>query len=182
MTSYFKLLWDQSILHRLNLKFIMVSSGPGLRFAGTKNGDAQELLYNYAVYFLNEVRHRTSCCTSKHLIVLWHFSWCLDQACIHRKGKSLPKGIVSLHWSRHFGDVCPFNCSFFVRGMQKLSLFPIPYLKRCRIYNLSQWLCEQVMAGSGNLQTFRLLRFLRSRNSTDGHANYGIQMAVSFLS
>lgn len=38
---------------------------------------------------------------------------------------------------------------------------------------------EQIMAGSGHLQTFRLLRFLRSRNSADGHANYGIQMAVS---
>lgn len=38
---------------------------------------------------------------------------------------------------------------------------------------------EQVMAGSGHLQTFRLLRFLRGRNSTDGHASYGIQMAVS---
>ncbi|GKU92135.1 hypothetical protein SLEP1_g5903 [Rubroshorea leprosula] len=35
------------------------------------------------------------------------------------------------------------------------------------------------MAGSGHLQTFRLLRFLRSRNSADGHASYGIQMAVS---
>lgn len=38
---------------------------------------------------------------------------------------------------------------------------------------------SQVMAGSGHLQTFRLLRFLRNRNSADGHANYGIQMAVS---
>ncbi|KAI8540113.1 hypothetical protein RHMOL_Rhmol09G0236700 [Rhododendron molle] len=28
----------------------------GLRFAGTKNGDAQELLYDYAIYFLNEVQ------------------------------------------------------------------------------------------------------------------------------
>jgi len=28
----------------------------GLKYAGTKNGDAQELLYNYAVYFLNEVQ------------------------------------------------------------------------------------------------------------------------------
>lgn len=27
----------------------------GLKFAGTKNGNAQELLYEYAVYFLNEV-------------------------------------------------------------------------------------------------------------------------------
>lgn len=30
-------------------------SWAGLRFAGTKDGHAQELLYNYAVYFLNEV-------------------------------------------------------------------------------------------------------------------------------
>lgn len=35
------------------------------------------------------------------------------------------------------------------------------------------------MAGSGDLQVFRLLRFLRSRNSADGHANYGTQIAVS---
>lgn len=27
----------------------------GLRFAGTRDGNAQELLYKYAVYFLNEV-------------------------------------------------------------------------------------------------------------------------------
>ena len=40
---------------------------------------------------------------------------------------------------------------------------------------------KQVMAGSGHLQTFRLLRFLRNRSSVDGHANYGIQMAVRFL-
>lgn len=41
---------------------------------------------------------------------------------------------------------------------------------------------NQVMAGSGHLQTFRLLRFLRSRTSADGHTNYGFQMAVCYLS
>lgn len=46
---------ETSILH-VNLGVLIVSSGTGLRFAGTKNGDAQEILYNYAVYFLNEVR------------------------------------------------------------------------------------------------------------------------------
>lgn len=46
---------------------------------------------------------------------------------------------------------------------------------------VSDILGEQVMAGSGHLQTFRLLRFLRSRNSADGHANYGTQMAVILL-
>ena len=40
---------------------------------------------------------------------------------------------------------------------------------------------EQVMAGSGDLQTFRLLRFLRNRSSADGQASYGIQMAVSLF-
>ena len=38
------------------------------------------------------------------------------------------------------------------------------------------------MAGSGHLQTFRLLRFLRSRNCADGQSSYGIQMAVSSAS
>lgn len=36
------------------------------------------------------------------------------------------------------------------------------------------------MAGSGHLQTLKLLKFLRGRNFTDGHSNYGTQMAVSF--
>lgn len=36
------------------------------------------------------------------------------------------------------------------------------------------------MAGSGHLPTFRLLRYLRSRNSAEGHINFGIQMTVSF--
>ncbi|CAN6347213.1 unnamed protein product, partial [Urochloa humidicola] len=35
------------------------------------------------------------------------------------------------------------------------------------------------MAGSGNLQTFRLLRYLRGRISAEGQVNYGLQMAVS---
>ncbi|KAL6003369.1 hypothetical protein ACLOJK_023592 [Asimina triloba] len=28
----------------------------GLRYAGSRNSDAQELLYNYAIYFLNEIK------------------------------------------------------------------------------------------------------------------------------
>jgi hypothetical protein len=36
------------------------------------------------------------------------------------------------------------------------------------------------MAGSGNLQTFRLLRYLRGRISA-GQVNYGLQMAVSII-
>ncbi|KAG5528374.1 hypothetical protein RHGRI_029146 [Rhododendron griersonianum] len=35
---------------------VAAGSHSGLRFAGTKNGDAQELLYDYAIYFLNEVQ------------------------------------------------------------------------------------------------------------------------------
>ncbi|XP_048325794.2 anaphase-promoting complex subunit 1 isoform X1 [Ziziphus jujuba] len=99
----------------------------GLRFAGTKDGNAQELLYNYALYFLNEIKP------------------------ISVTSGTFPKGLS------HYVD----------RGTLEMCLHLI-------VLSLSV-----VMAGSGHLQTFRLLRFLRSRNSADGHANYGIQMAVS---
>ncbi|KAG6735069.1 hypothetical protein I3842_01G302100 [Carya illinoinensis] len=100
----------------------------GLRFAGTKNGDAQELLYEYAMYFLNEIKPVSA-----------------------TSGNIFPKGLS------HYID----------RGTLETCLHLI-------VLSLSV-----VMAGSGHLQTFRLLRFLRSRNPADGHANYGIQMAVS---
>ncbi|KAJ0045529.1 hypothetical protein Pint_06537 [Pistacia integerrima] len=100
----------------------------GLRFAGTKNANVQELLYEYAVYFLNEIKPVSG--TSRN---------------------AFPKGL-----SRYV-DRCTLEiCLHLV------------------VLSLSV-----VMAGSGHLQTFRLLRFLRSRNSADGNANYGIQMAVS---
>ncbi|KAB1217628.1 Anaphase-promoting complex subunit 1 [Morella rubra] len=100
----------------------------GLRFAGTKNGDAQELLYEYAIYFLNEIKPVSA-----------------------TKGNTFPKGL-SQYIDRATLEIC-------------LHLI---------VLSLSV-----IMAGSGHLQTFRLLRFLRSRNSADGHANYGSQMAVS---
>lgn len=100
----------------------------GLRFAGTKNGDAQELLYEYAIYFLNEIKPVSAA-----------------------SGNTFPKGLSQ----------------YIDRGTLEICLHLI-------VLSLSV-----IMAGSGHLQTFRLLRFLRSRNSADGHANYGIQMAVS---
>ncbi|XP_038722804.1 anaphase-promoting complex subunit 1 [Tripterygium wilfordii] len=100
----------------------------GLRFAGTMNGNAQELLYEYAVYFLNEIKPVSS-----------------------TSGNNFSKGL-----SRYID-----------RGTLEICLHLI-------VLSLSV-----VMAGSGHLRTFRLLRFLRSRNSSDGHTNYGIQMAVS---
>ncbi|XP_052185110.1 anaphase-promoting complex subunit 1 [Diospyros lotus] len=100
----------------------------GLRFAGTKNGDAQELLYEYAVYILNEIKPVSI-----------------------RSGTSFPKGLSQ----------------YVDRGTLEICLHLI-------VLSLAV-----VMAGSGHLQTFRFLRFLRSRNSADGHANYGTQMAVS---
>ncbi|KAJ4825076.1 hypothetical protein Tsubulata_040463 [Turnera subulata] len=99
----------------------------GLRFAGTKNGDAQNLLYEYAIYFLNEIKP------------------------VSATRSALPKGL-----SRYVD-----------RGTLEICLHLI-------VLSLSV-----VMAGSGNLQIFRLLRFLRCRNSVDGHTNFGIQMAVS---
>ncbi|KAK4273718.1 hypothetical protein QN277_017057 [Acacia crassicarpa] len=100
----------------------------GLVFAGTRNENAQELLYDFAMYFLNEIKPISSA-----------------------RGNSLPKGL-----SRYID-----------RGTLEISLHLI-------VLSLSV-----VMAGSGHLQTFRLLRFLRSRNCADGHSSYGIQMAVS---
>ncbi|KAL1559265.1 anaphase-promoting complex subunit 1-like [Salvia divinorum] len=103
----------------------------GLRFAGTRDGNAQELLYKYAVYFLNEIK---PVCTSN--------------------SNDLPKGL-----------------SVYVdRGTLETYLHLI-VLSLC-----------VVMAGSGHLQTFRFLKFLRSRNSADGHAGFGTQMAVSLAS
>ncbi|WCJ19904.1 Anaphase-promoting complex subunit 1 [Euphorbia peplus] len=100
----------------------------GLRFAGTKDGNVQELLYEYALHFLNEIKPVSA-----------------------TSGNSFPKGL-----SRYVD-----------RGTLEICLHLI-------VLSLSV-----VMAGSGHLQTFRLLRFLRNRNSADSHANYGIQMTVS---
>ncbi|KAG2334579.1 hypothetical protein Bca52824_005759 [Brassica carinata] len=100
----------------------------GLRFAGTRDGNARDLLYNYALYLLNEIKPVSS-----------------------TSGTAFPRGISK----------------FVDRGTLEMCLYLV-------ILSLSV-----VMAGSGDLQIFRLLRFLRSRNSADGHANYGTQMAVS---
>ncbi|XP_020578138.1 anaphase-promoting complex subunit 1 isoform X2 [Phalaenopsis equestris] len=100
----------------------------GLKYAGTRNGDAQELLYNYAIYFLSEIKYVS-----------------------HSSKTDLPKGLL------HHVD----------RGTLEISLHLV-ILSLC-----------VVMAGSGHLQTFRLLRYLRSRSSVDGHMSYGIQMGIS---
>ncbi|KAL0709198.1 hypothetical protein Bca4012_016176 [Brassica carinata] len=99
----------------------------GLRFAGTRDGNARDLLYNYALYLLNEIKPVSS-----------------------TSGTAFPRGISK----------------FVDRGTLEMCLYLV-------ILSLSV-----VMAGSGDLQIFRLLRFLRSRNSADGHANYGTQMAA----
>ncbi|CAN6838494.1 unnamed protein product [Brassica oleracea] len=100
----------------------------GLRFAGTRDVNARDLLNNYALYLLHEIKPVSA-----------------------PPGNGFPKGIA-----KHVD-----------RGTLEMCLYLI-------VLSLSV-----VMAGSGDLQIFRLLRFLRSRNSADGHANYGTQMAVS---
>ncbi|KAL0359162.1 UNVERIFIED_CONTAM: Anaphase-promoting complex subunit [Sesamum angustifolium] len=100
----------------------------GLRFAGTRDGNAQELLYKYAIYFLNEIK----------------------PVCVSN-GNGLPKGL-SVYVDRGTLETC--------------------------LHLIVLSLCL-VMAGSGHLQTFRFLKFLRNRNSADGHAYFGTQMAVS---
>ncbi|XP_047093985.1 anaphase-promoting complex subunit 1 isoform X1 [Lolium rigidum] len=100
----------------------------GLKYAGSRNGDAQELLYNYTVHFLNEIKQVSV-----------------------RSPSILPKGLLQ----------------YVDRGTLELCLHLI-------VLSLSL-----VMAGSGHLQTFRLLRYLRGRSSAEGQVNYGLQMAVS---
>ncbi|CAN0909752.1 Anaphase-promoting complex subunit 1 [Linum grandiflorum] len=100
----------------------------GLRFAGTRDGNAQALLYECALYFLNEIK---PVCAAK--------------------ANSFPKGL-SRYVDRSTLEIC---------------------------LHLVVLALSVVMAGSGHLQTFRLLKFLRGRSSPDGHTNYGIQMAVS---
>ncbi|GAB4827614.1 hypothetical protein Ancab_034497 [Ancistrocladus abbreviatus] len=100
----------------------------GLKYAGSRNENARELLYSYAVHFLNEIK------------------------------------LVSVA-----------NDSVFPKGLSK-------YVDRGTLeicLHLIVLSLAVVMAGSGNLQTFRLLKFLHNRNPADGEANYGIQMAVS---
>ncbi|XP_044973473.1 anaphase-promoting complex subunit 1 isoform X1 [Hordeum vulgare subsp. vulgare] len=100
----------------------------GLKYAGSRNGDAQKLLYSYTVHFLNEI---------KHISV--------------RTPSILPKGLLQ----------------YVDRGTLELCL------------HLIALSLSVVMAGSGHLQTFRLLRYLRGRSSAEGQVNYGLQMAVS---
>ncbi|XP_048495602.1 anaphase-promoting complex subunit 1 isoform X2 [Beta vulgaris subsp. vulgaris] len=100
----------------------------GLKYAGSRNANAQELLHSYALYFLNEIKSVSG-----------------------SAGSIFPRGLLK----------------FVDRSTLEICL------------HLAVLSLSLVMAGSGNLQTFRLLRFLRSRNSSDGQANFGIQMAVS---
>ncbi|KAI0497371.1 hypothetical protein KFK09_020594 [Dendrobium nobile] len=100
----------------------------GLKYAGTRNGDAQELLYNYVIFFLGEIKYVS-----------------------HSSKNDFPKGLL-----QHVD-----------RGTLEMSLHLV-ILSLC-----------VVMAGSGHLPTFRLLRYLRSRSSVEGHMSYGIQMSIS---
>ncbi|KAF3656075.1 hypothetical protein FXO37_15625 [Capsicum annuum] len=102
----------------------------GLRYAGSRDGNLQELLYRYALYFLNEIKPGSV------------------------SSGAFPKGL-----SRYID-----------RGS----------LETC-LHLIVLSLCV-VMAGSGHLQTFKLLKYLRGRNSADGHLSFGNQMAVSVLS
>lgn len=90
----------------------------GLRFAGTKNANVQELLYDYAVYFLNEViqfDHALYKFTA-YLVVKTYTLISADQACLHYKWKCLSKGIVSLCRSMHTRNMPSPGCSFLVCG------------------------------------------------------------------
>lgn len=64
----------------------------GLRFAGSKNGDVQELLYEYAVYFLNEV--------CKRLMLLHMFFITRSEIIFYICRSSQYLGHVEMHFQR----------------------------------------------------------------------------------
>ncbi|CAN6469882.1 unnamed protein product [Victoria cruziana] len=99
----------------------------GLKYAGSRNAEAQELLYDHAIYLLHEIKPLSG--SNKNVY---------------------PTGLVQ-HVDRGTLETC------------------------LHIIVLS---LSVVMAGSGHLQTFRLLKYLRGR-TVDGQMNYGLQMAVS---
>lgn len=103
-----------------------------------------------------------------------------DQTNQLHKRKFFAKGAIPIHWSWHLGDLSSPHCSLPLCGTF-ISSF-LPKLADCYIVAktlITATYAYQVMAGSGHLQTFRLLRFLRSRNCADGQSSYGVQMAVS---
>ncbi|MCO5580423.1 hypothetical protein L7F22_034289 [Adiantum nelumboides] len=100
----------------------------GLRYAGTRSAEAQELLYQYTLYFLKEKR------------------------------SAAPVG----------GTVGPDGkYSYVDRGTLETCL------------NVAALSLSVVMAGSGHLGTFKLLRYLRRRSDTAGAISYGNHMAIN---
>lgn len=91
--------------------------------------------------------------------------------------KDYPFMLIVGRW-RHVFILLFFLSVWLVAYYKNLTLFLSD--SQTRQY-LSGILWMQVMAGSGHLQTFRLLKFLRNRHSADGHAYFGTQMAVSLL-
>ncbi|GAB2272646.1 hypothetical protein Dimus_007470 [Dionaea muscipula] len=100
----------------------------GLKYAGSRNENAKELLYYFAIHFLNEIKPVSV-----------------------TNGSTFPKGLSK----------------YVDRGTLEICLHLV-------VLSLSV-----VMAGSGNLETFRFLKFLRNRNPADAQASYGMNMAVS---
>eukprot|EP01018_Ginkgo_biloba_P012111 Gb_37425 [translate_table: standard] len=124
-----------NLLHIIDIEasvqaFVNIIAGAcfsiGLRYAGTANADAQELLHHYSLYFLKEIKPAAS-----------------------SRGDEGPKLLTS-YVDRSVLETC---------------------------LNVTILSLSVVMAGTGHLQTFRLLRYLRLRN--DAHIKYGNHMAVS---
>ena len=74
------------------------------------------------------------------------------------------------------------GCTHFIKsyGFTYVIILVNSFVHICVLIFLS-FSFVKVMAGSGNLQIFRLLRYLRGRMSAEGQVNYGLQMAVSIV-
>ena len=79
-------------------------------------------------------------------------------------------------------DTAVVVCTHFIKsyGFTYVIILVNSFVHICVLIFLS-FSFVKVMAGSGNLQIFRLLRYLRGRMSAEGQVNYGLQMAVSIV-
>ena len=73
------------------------------------------------------------------------------------------------------------GCTYFIKSYGFTCHYPSKQFSAHMCFDFLSFSFVKVMAGSGNLQIFRLLRYLRGRMSAEGQVNYGLQMAVSIV-
>lgn len=136
----------------------------GLRFAGTRDGNVQELLYKYAVYFLNEVRLEGYYCMC---ILYWFERSSLLQlqikpVCVSN-GNGLPKGL-SLYVDRGTLETCLHLIVLSLCVVSRFSFFSLLWFTSKRISEKSKgyrlWLDPVIYKHSDSWNFFAIAMLL----------------------